>query len=216
MRWGRRRFGAVAGAAALTSALPRQVAFGQQATTPPPPLDITIGGKRFLIPPGYVRTAVMDPPGVELFVRWPSFGPFAETQPGGHPGRGDWDKLLIVNFDGALAVVPVDTHYQSLRVLLGTPVLIGEHDGLSWEGPGPDANPYDPHEIGTSRGGGGDVTTFLICQGKIDICQMHMETIGGAITIDFSKINQTKWAEIETGMRRLISGWEHQHAVDQK
>jgi hypothetical protein len=43
-----------------------------------------------------------------------------------------------------------------------------------------------------------------------------METIGGAITIDFSKINQTKWAEIETGMRRLISGWEHQHAVDQK
>jgi hypothetical protein len=95
MPWGRRRFGVVAGAAALASALPRQAAFGQQATTPPPPLDITIGGKRFLIPMGYVHTAVMTPPGVELLVRLPTFGPFSEPQPGGHPGPGDWDSYWL-------------------------------------------------------------------------------------------------------------------------
>ncbi len=114
-----------------------------------------------------------------------------------------------MNFDGALAAVSVNTYYERLHVLLGAATSDGEHDGLAWEGPSLGANPYDPHEIGTLKREDGDVVTFLICNDKIDVCQMHMEAVGGAITVDFSIKNQTGWSDIATGMRRLFLGWEN-------
>jgi len=180
-------------------------AFANARDVNPPTVELDINDRHFRIPRDYIRTLSKNPPGVNLFASWPTFEAFRDEDAIRRVNPGSWNGVMIVMLDDALSRIPIALSYERLSTLLGTSVRMEDHYGLSWEGPGPDSNPYDPHEIGTAWTKDGKLASFVIC-GRT--CELQIETLAGLTTVTFPKTQLEHWETIGSSLRSLIQRWE--------
>ena len=106
--------------------------------------------------------------------------------------------------DGPFSTVPIEVSYKRLLTLLGSRVRMEERYGLTWEGPGPDSNPHDPHQIGAAWGSDGTLTSFIICGLS---CELQTKTVGGLVKISFPTMQLENWELIRFHIETLFQKW---------